>query len=220
VRSPRDVIVHNWPLKLAAVVLSVLLWVLVSAEETTSQLIRVPVEIEVPPGLALAKPIPEVRALITGSGREMIKLYATPPVIRAFVPAGAQPPRWRFDATPAAIQLPANAKVTVQDVEPRVVDIALDRFVSRDVPVALRAVIEPESGYTITGHTLAPTHVRVGGARALVLGLDSFPTELIEARGVTERFERSVPLDTTGRSLLTVTPREVTLTGSARRRGP
>ncbi len=218
-RSPRDLLLRNWPLKTAALVLAVLLWILVSAEETTSQLVRVPVQLEVPPGLALAKPAPEVRALITGPGRELIKLYSTPPVIRVTVPVGAQPPRWRFDATPAVIQLPANVKVTVQDVEPRYVDITLDRHFSRDVPVALRAVIEPESGYVATRHTLSPSTVRVGGARALVLGLDSFPTELIEARGVTSTFERSVPLDTVGRSLLTVSPREVRLTGGARRQG-
>ena len=219
-RSPRDFLLRNWPLKLAALILAVLLWVLVSAEETTSQLVRVPVQIEVPPGLALAKPAPEVRVLVTGSGRELIKLYATPPVIRAFVPTGAQPPRWRFDVTPSSIQLPPSVKVTVQDVEPRYVDIALDRPVSREVPVALRAVIEPESGYAVTHHVLSPATVRVSGARALVADLDSFPTELIEVRGVTETFERRVPLDTSGRSLLIVTPREVTLTGGARRRGP
>jgi YbbR domain-containing protein len=220
VRSPRDLLLRNWPLKTAALVLAVLLWILVSAEETTSQLVRVPVQTEVPPGLALAKPVSEVRALITGPGRELIKLYATPPVIRVTVPVSAQPPRWRFDATPSVIQLPANAKVTVQDVEPRYVDVTLDRHANRDVPVALHAVIEPESGYAVTGHALSPSSVRVGGPRALVLGLDSFPTELIEVRGVTSTFERSVPLDTTGRSLLTVTPREVRLTGSARRLGP
>jgi len=220
VRSPRDLIVHNWPLKLSALVLSVLLWVLVSAEETTSQLVRIPVQVEVPPGLALAAPPPEVRAFITGSGRELIKLYATPPVIRAFVPNGAQPPRWRFDVSPSAILLPPSAKVTVQDVEPRVMDIALDREVSRDVPVALRAVIEPESGYAMAGWAVAPARVRVTGARSLVTQVDSIPTEFIEVRGITERFERSVAVDTAFRPLLRLAPRELTLTGRARRAAP
>jgi YbbR domain-containing protein len=220
VRSPRDVLVHNWPLKFAALVLSVLLWVLVSAEETTSQLVRVPVQVEVPPGLALAKPAPEVRAFITGPGREMIKLYTAPPVIRAFIPSTAQPPQWRFEVTPAAIQLPANAKVTVQDVEPRVVDFALDREVTRDLPVAVRAVIEPESGYAAGGHAVAPARVRVRGARAVVAGMDSVLTELIEVRGVTERFERAVGVDTARYPLVTISPREVTLTGRVRRAAP
>jgi YbbR domain-containing protein len=211
---------RNWPLKLAAVVLSVLLWLLVSAEETTSQLVRVPVQVEVPPGLALAKPAPEVRAFITGPGREMIKLYTTPPVIRAFVPSTALPPQWRFEVTPATVQLPPNVKVTVQDVEPRVVDLVLDREVTRDIPVALRAVFAPESGYAMAGFAVAPARVRVRGARAIVADLDSVTTELIEVRGVTERFERTVAVDTAGHALLTITPREVTLTGRARRTAP
>jgi len=217
VRSPRDLLVHNWPLKLAAVVLSVILWVLVSAEETTSQLVKVDVLIEVPPGLALAKAAPEVRALVTGSGRELIKLYGTPPVLRAFVPSTAQPPHWRLDATPATIELPPGVRVVIQDVEPRLVEVAIDRLVNRMVPVALRGVVEPESGFVLTPTVLAPMAVRVSGPQALVQTIDSLPTELFEVRGVTGRFERAVPLDTAGRSLLAIVPREVTLTGGARR---
>jgi YbbR domain-containing protein len=217
VRSPRDILLHNWPLKVAAVVLSVILWVLVSAEETTSQLVKVDVLVEVPPGLALAKPAPEVRVLVTGPGRELIKLYGTPPVIRAFVPSTAQPPHWRLDATPATVELPAGVRVVIQDVEPRVVEIAIDRLVARSIPVALRGVVEPESGFVLTSLALAPMLVRVSGPQTLVQSLDSLPTELFEVRGVTGRFERSVPLDTVGRSLLAIMPREVTLTGGARR---
>jgi len=220
VRSPRDLLFHNWPLKLAAVVLSVLLWVLVSAEETASRLVDVRVEIELPPGLALAKPAPDVRALVTGPGRELIKLNASPPVIRAFVPSTAQPPRWRLDAPPSAVQLPGTVRVVIQDVEPRFVEIALDRLVGREVPVALRGLVEPESGYAITRQVLSPGRVHVSGPHALVTALDSLPTEVIEVRGVTGAFERSVPIDTVGQPLLLIAPREVTLIGSARRQTP
>ena len=37
---------RNWPLKLAALALAVLLWVFVAAEETTSQLVAVQVDLE------------------------------------------------------------------------------------------------------------------------------------------------------------------------------
>ena len=198
-------------------VLSVILWVLVSSDETTSQLVKVEVVVKAPPGLALARSTPEVRALVTGTGRELIKLYGTPPVIRAFVPSTAQPPHWRLDATPATIELPPGVRVVIQDVEPRFVEIAIDRLVNRMIPVALRGVVEPESGFVLTSLALAPTVVRVSGPQALVQSLDSLPTELFEVRGVTGRFERAVPLDTVGRALLAIVPREVTLTGGARR---
>lgn len=217
-RPPYDLVVHNWPLKVAAVALSAILWMYVSSEEATSQLVGVQLDIEPPQGLALAKPVPAVRALVSGPGRELIKLYASPLVVRIALPATAAPPRHRLTITPADIQVPRNANVTIQDVEPRVMDLELDRLVRREVPVALRGVVQPESGFVVAGRVaLTPSTVRVTGPRGLVAALDSFPTEPIEIRGVTGDFERVVPLDTAGRTLLRVAPREVTVSGRARR---
>ena len=76
------VVLRNWPLKMAALVLSLMVWVIIASEETTSALVPVQLELEVPAALALTRPAPGVRALAIGSGRELIKLYASPPVVR------------------------------------------------------------------------------------------------------------------------------------------
>ena len=212
------VVLRNWPLKLAALALAVILWIFVASEETTSQLVSVQVEVDLPSDLALVRPAPAVRALVTGPGRELIKLYAAPPVVRATVPSNAAPPSWRLVLAPSDIQVPRNARVSIQDVEPRTIEFALDRVGRRDVPVALRATIEAESGYAIARPvSVTPATVRVTGPRGLVAALDSFPTESTEIRGVTGPFERTVPLDTMNRALLRVTPREVTVSGRTRR---
>lgn len=211
-------LVRNWPLKAAAVVLSCILWVLVASEETTSQLVNVQVEVELPAALALAKPVPQLRALVTGPTRELIKLYAGRPVLHAIVPATATPPQWRLPVQPGDVVLPRSAKVVIQDLEPRAVVLDLDRFVERDVPVRLRGTVEPESGYSVEGRlVLAPATVRVSGPSALVRGLESVPTEAIEIRGMTGRFERTVPLDTAAHPMLRYAPREVTVSGRTRR---
>ena len=213
----RDAVLRNWPLKLAALALSVILWVLVASEETTSELVSVQVDVDLPADFALAKPVPPLRALVTGPGRELIKLYATPLAIRASVPQSATPPSWRLTVGPPDIQVPRAAKVTIQDVEPRTLELSLDRLVSRDVPVALRGVVEPESGFALAGRlTVTPATVRVSGARLLVAMLDSFPTEPVEIRGLTGTFERTVALDTARASLLSVMPRRVTVSGRVR----
>ena len=213
------ILTRNWPLKLAALALAVILWVFVAAEETTSQLVAVQVELSLPQDLALAKQPPQVRVLVTGPGRELIKLYATPPVIRATMPAGAGPPRWRLSVSPSDVQLSRTARVSIQDIEPRTLEFEVDRVTRRDVPVAVRGVLEAESGFAI-GRPLAisPALVRVTGARALVVALDSFPTDPVEIRGVTGPFERTIALDTLSHPLLRVTPREVTISGRARHR--
>jgi len=212
------ILVRNWPLKLAALALSIILWVLVASEEATSQLVEVRVEVDLPDELALAKPAPVLRALVTGPGRELIKLYSNPLTIHASIPVTTQPPRWRLVVAPSDVQISRNAHVSIQDVEPRALDFDLDRMARRDVPVAVRGVIEAESGFAVSRPLqLAPATVRVSGARALVLLVDSIPTEPVEIRGVTGPFERKVPLDTTGLPLLRFAPHEVTVSGRTRR---
>lgn len=209
---------RNWPLKTAALVLSAILWVLVASEETTSQLVNVQIEVDLPPTLALAKPAPTVRALVTGPTRELIKLYTGRAVVRAIIPVNASPPTWRLSISPSDVQMPRSARVIIQDLEPRNVVIDLDRFVHRDVPVVLRGTVEAESGFAIAGRpVIAPAMVRVSGPAALVRALQSVPTEAVEIRGVTERFERTVPLDTAAHPMLNYAPREVTITGRTRR---
>jgi hypothetical protein len=213
-----NVLLRNWPLKLAALALSIIVWVIIASEETTSALVPVQLELEVPASLALSRPLPAVRVLVIGPGRELIKLYASPPVVRAVVPAGATPPRWRLAVAPSDIQIPRNAKVSIQDVEPRDVEVEIDRMVRRSVPVALRGVVEPESGFALSGvPALSPAEVRVSGPRALVFNLDSVRTESFELRGLTAPVEQRILLDTAAHPMLHIVPREVTVTARVRR---
>lgn len=215
----REVLARNWPLKLAALALAMIVWVIVASEETASELVAVQVEVALPPDVVLAKPAPPLRALVTGPRRELIKLYSAPLSLRAELPRTALPPRWRLDISPVSVIVPRNAKVTIQDVEPRALELSLDRLARRDIPVALRALVQPESGFTLVGRpTVSPTAVRVSGPRALVAALDSFPTESLEIRGITATYERVVRLDTTRQALLTVSPPTVTISGRARPR--
>lgn len=215
--SLKDALLRNWPLKLAALALAAILWVVVASEETASELVSVRLQVDVPPTLALVGPPPSVRALATGPGRELLKLYATPPVIRTAVPAAAQPPSWRFTVAPADVEVPRQVKVTIQDIEPRAIELGVDLLVRRSVPVAVRGGIETDAGFAVSGPlTVTPSEVEVSGPRGLVLALDSVPTEPVELRGVTGPFERTVPIDTS-RLPVRILPLQVTVAGRVRR---
>lgn len=212
------VLFRNWPLKVGALALSTILWVYVAAEQPTSKFIDVQVELDMPPELALARPAPQVRAAVTGPWREVMKLYDSPLIVHIAVPANAGLPRWQAVLVPSDIQVPHEARVTIQDVEPRGVELDIDRVVRKDVPVGVRAMVVPETGFTVSQPIVAtPATVRISGPRALVTAVDSFMTESVEIRGVTGPFERVVSLDTVGHALLRVSPREVTVSGRARK---
>lgn len=216
--SLREAVVRHWPLKLAALALSVILWVVVALEEPATHLQDIQLDLSLAPTTALAQPLPPVQALIAGPRGEFLKLTSAPLVIRAFIPESAEGTHHRLAISPSDVELPRNVKVTVQEVLPREIDVVLDRRAQRIVPVAVRAVVEPEPGYTLDGPvTVAPSVVRVTGARSLLAALDSIATETLVLKGVAGAFDRTVPLDTTGHAVLRIAPASVTLTGRTKK---
>jgi YbbR-like protein len=209
----RDALLRHWPLKLAALALSGILWVVVALEQPATHLEDIQLVLTLSPGAALAQPLPPVQALIAGPRREFLKLSAAPLLIRAAVPESAGTRR-RILISPSDVELPRDVNVTVQEVQPREIEIVLDRRAEKTVPVAVRAVVEPESGYALDGPIVAaPAAIRVSGARSLLGTLDSVATMPVELRGIAGAFRRTVPLDTSGRAILQMMPPTVTLSG-------
>jgi YbbR domain-containing protein len=215
--SPRGAIFRHWPLKLAALALAIILWVAVALEKPTTQLVGIQLELVLPPDVAPAQTPPPVKALVSGPQRELLRLTG-PLVIRAVinetgVGAGT---RHHLVMAPSDVQVPGGVKLTVQDVEPREIDLLLDRRALKTV--AVRAVVQADSGFALEG-TLAvvPPAVRVSGPRSLVGALDSLDTEPLDLRGVAGSFERTVQLDTAGRAVLRMTPLTVTLSGKIKK---
>jgi hypothetical protein len=215
--SLRGAVLRHWPLKLAALALSIILWVAVALEKPTSQLVGIQLDLVLAPDVAAAQAPPPIKALVSGPQRELLRLSG-PLVIRAVISesgvgAGA---RHHLVIVPSDVQVPGGVKVTVQEVEPREIDLLLDRRAQKTL--AVRAVVQADSGYALDGVlVIAPPVVRVSGPRGLIGSLDSIATEPLDLRGVVGSFERSVPLDTTGSAVLKMTPLTVTLSGRIRK---
>ena len=211
--SPRGAILRHWPLKLAALALAIILWVAVALEKPTTQLVGIQLDLVLPADVASAQPPPPVKALVSGAQRELFRLTG-PLVIRAVinetgVGAGT---RHHLVMVPSDVQVPGGVKLTVQDVEPREIDLLLDRRAQKTV--AVRAVVQADSGFALEGAlAVVPPVVRVSGPRSMVGALDSLDTEPLDLRGVAGSFERTVQIDTAGRAVLRMTPLTVILSG-------
>jgi len=125
--SPRRVL-RNWQLKLAALALAVLLWVLVRAEQPTEQWIQVRVETQLldPAFTLTAPPAPRVvQVRFAGKWREIGELALEKPVLVLHVRnVGRQR---TFVLEPAMVRLPdgARGRVSALDVRPGLVKLAL-----------------------------------------------------------------------------------------------
>lgn len=125
-RSLRAAFTEKLPLKVAAIFFALVLWLVVSAEEPTEEVVAVRFSPALDSGVVIAGEPPSVRALVMGRGRELLKLYTAPPVVHRRIRSGLRD-SVRVEIGPADVDLPAGVTASVRDVRPRVVTFRLRR---------------------------------------------------------------------------------------------
>jgi len=162
----------------AALFFAIVLWLVVSAEEPSEQLVPVRFEAAHDSARILTGTRPVIRALVAGRARDLIKLYDTPPVVRRVVTDDA-PDSVAVDLRPADVYIPPDVEAIVRDVQPRALVLVFDVSTSRKVPVASAVKVAVDSGPPAT-HTrltrIVPDSVTVTGPRRVIRALESVST--------------------------------------------
>lgn len=190
----------NLVYKGAALLLAIVLWLAVSAEQPT-EVSGVPVELslDLDSALALASPLPEIRAVVAGQARDVARLAANPLEIRRSVP-GDVGDSVRFEFTRDDVLPPPgfDGPLQVRSVSPSVVTLRLTTRVMRRVPVRARLRISVDSQFRATGAAvLSPDSVTVTGTRDRVRAINAVFTEPVDVR-IRDSLGVVVPLDTVG----------------------
>ena len=116
----------HWKLKLAALALAILLWVVFTAEQVTTQWIPVPVEAVVrdPDYVLAGRPDPAVvRVRFRGPGRELWEVALRPPTL--VLPVRDVGAARSFVVEAAMVDVPDRVRAVATDVRPAVVRLDL-----------------------------------------------------------------------------------------------
>ena len=200
-RRLRGVFVERLGLKATALVLAVMLWVLVSAREPTEQLVRVRVTPMLDSTLVLRDGPPELRALVAGRAADLVKLYATPLVIRRTI-GGDVPDTLVLDVSAADVHVPPelSGSVRVLDVQPRSVTLRFETRATGTIPIVNggRVVVRTDSGLAFPDDVrFEPAEVRITGPRRFVRRLRAIhPVSL--TIGARDTMPHVADLDTVG----------------------
>jgi hypothetical protein len=185
------------PLKLAAAFFSLVLWFIVAAEEPAAREMSVRLALTTDSAVTVGSDLPSVHALVVGSGRDLLKLYATPPTVRRHLGEDS-PDTVVLEIRPSDVDLPSGVNVRVQDVQPRSIPVVLAVRQTRAVPVRSALQIVAPPGMRVTGGPrFEPESVEVSGRRRFVSGLDAVLTRR-EELVVPDTGTAVVPLDTAG----------------------
>lgn len=207
----RKAVTANWPIKGTALALATLLWAAVAAQEPTTQLVPVTLNVEVPPGRALTQAPAEVQALVQGRAGEMFKLYTSLPIVTKRIPE-TRASSYTLTLSVQDLNFVEDVSVVVQDIRPREIEVYLDTLAERWVPIELRAVVVPEDGFELVGGVRAdPDSVLISGPRSLVRDVVSIPTMPDTIFRTAASIFRLIELDTTNLRVIVPSRHDVNL---------
>jgi YbbR domain-containing protein len=208
----RAALLDNWPLKLTSLALSILLWLVASAEEPASGLLQVVVQVQPPNGRVVVSAPEHLRATIVGPRRDLLKLSAEPLILTRLLPDSLTADSVQLDFAPLDLVLPHGVTARVQDIEPRRMMVELDPVTQRIVPVRPVVLVAPDSGFELQGGiAVAPGQVRVVGPRDAVAGIDSVATVPLSIRRADGPSQQRIAIDTARLGAVRVVPSRVTV---------
>lgn len=211
----KGLLVANWPYKLAALVLALLLWFSVSAEERLEYDVPTNVEVEVRDSAWVLASAPEqVQTFFQAQRGEAMGLTFGPqPVIRIVVDSVRSPVR-RVEIRPDMVEYNTQFNARPMEVRPAEIELHLEPRVERRLPVRARLETGAAEGFTVVRPVLLqPESVTVTGAETEVASLSEVPTEPVELEDLRSSFTRELRLrPPPGVPTVSVDPRSVLAT--------
>jgi len=170
--------------KIAALVLALLIWLLVSGEQTVERVLSVPLEFtSFPAALELVSEAPSsVDVRVRGSSGTISRI-AVGELAALLDLASARPGRRVFHITEADVRAPFGVEVI--QITPASIELTLEAQTSRTVPVAARVEGTPAAGFAVTGVTVTPASVAVVGPAAMLDEVREATTEVVSVEGAT-----------------------------------
>ncbi|MFT6399926.1 MAG: YbbR domain-containing protein, partial [Bradymonadia bacterium] len=181
----------NGHLKVLALTLTIVLHFFVLAEQETTRVLTLAVEVgSVPAGHVVLNELPDVQVTIRGSARGFAQLDEDE--LRRVVINVNDVQERRREIRQADLGLASH--FDVEAVSPRWVDLVIDELVEREVPI--RAVIRgtPARGYEATDPTVDPEFVIVSAPSSYFPDFDAVFTEGIDIQNLDHPLTQEVDL--------------------------
>ena len=209
-----QLIVRNWPIKLAALFLAVMMYIAVEAQQPIRQAFDLKLSLELPPGRSLRQEPPHVSVVIAGKGSELLKLRSFPGVIKKTVPDTLSASVWAIRLEPSDVDVTKGADVQVVDITPKQIEVALDSVAVKDVPIVPLLTVVADSGYELQGGvSIVPNLARVHGPEPSLAAVESVTTIPTVIDKVNGPFTRIVLIDTAALGVVRVSPKQIEVSG-------
>jgi YbbR domain-containing protein len=205
-----------WPfrhpgLKLLSLGLALLLWIVVTGDQTVERSLRVPLELEqFPAGLELQGQLPEtVDVRVRGASAALSRMSAGE-VVAVLDLRGARAGRRLFQLTPAQVRAPFGVEVV--HVTPPALAMTFEESASRHVRIEPDVDGRPAPGYVVGRSTADPPTIEVVGPASAVRRANEALTEPVSVAGARTSVTENVTVGLLDSALRLKDPKPVKVT--------
>lgn len=200
----KKIILENLGLKLAAVFLSIVLWLFVTSRGQSEISLDVPVEFKnIPSGIEIVSySIKSIGLNLRGQERLLKKVKPSDITVSLDL-TKAKPGESTYYIQREDILLPHT--ITVTNIYPSSINVVTEETVRKTVRIIPVVTGEPESGFSVKAVSVNPSNIEVEGIKREISRINSLKTEPLDVTGANEPFSQDLRIDLAGRVVRTKT---------------
>jgi YbbR domain-containing protein len=205
---------ENYKAILVAFGLALLLWLVVTTNKEYKTRIEVPFRIvRLAENKVLIKPVPDkVIMEVSGKGRALIGLNFYKTKIDLELPEINKSTVIDLNNYISRFDVATELGISVVDIiEPKQLDLRVDRFTVAEKPLRVQSNIQTAPGYTLNSIVMEEDSVTVSGPASLIDRLNYLETEKVEEKNVKYPFRKSVAIVQPRPGIITLDPENVSV---------
>jgi YbbR domain-containing protein len=216
----KDLLLHNWHLKLVALVLATALWTAVARRPSSEIGFSAALEYQnIPPRTEVLGDITDhVEVRLRGSSSLLRTLTAQDVNLPVDVEGFTVGQEKVISLRPDMVQAPLGIEVV--RVYPSQVRVLIAAITTKRVTIVPAVEGHPESGFVIDKTTVTPESLEIEGPANHVSSLDKIPSTSIDLTGRRATFRQSVDLDIADPVIRVVNPSPITVEVVVRKAKP
>lgn len=180
--SFKQYLLENWTLKLTAILLAFVLWLMVRGNPNAERVISVPLEVRVPRNMEITSERPAtVDVTVRGAFSNTWFAPALPTYFIDMQSLGEG--EHIVQLSPANVRFPRASGLEAMAVRPVRLKLTLERSIAKEVPVRVVTQGEPEPEFDIYEISVSPASVILSGPRSRIERTNEIRTEAIAVAG-------------------------------------
>ncbi len=185
---------NNWPYKVLAILLAVIMWYFVVGEERAEVGLTVPLElINIPRDLIVVNNVVHGIDIRVNGPRSLVRSLAAESLSKRLDLSNTKAGTVSFSITSEGIPLPRGVKIT--RITPTQVIVVLQKLMTQKITVKPRIVGKPAPGYEIASVQVNNPQVEIAGPEEVVKNIESLYTKPIEIQGLKTDLKQRTYLD-------------------------